>query len=318
MRIQIIAHNTKYSEYSPYRWDRMPGLLEKNRHTIDHVLKKDWKDFYSRYKSFKPDVVISAGMIGFFPTLLKKLGLIRAPIIHDWVDDYQDIMPKKYNKILVSFLEKFIIKNTDIVTTQSMYRVEKARRWGKEIKFFPQGVNDNFENRKPVKLKGAFKILYSGTISYNKRVDRLIKAVEGLECELYIIGERDREFKERVGSNVHMLGKVRNNNLPRYLKASDVLVLTMDADSTLKMYEYLKAGKVILGIKGKLNFVLTHNKNAYLTNNLREGIITLMNNRKLMKRLSSGARRFKVRTWQEVGKMYSDYITKEVNGKRER
>ncbi len=314
MRIQVIAHNTKYSEYSPYRWDRMPTLLERNGHIVDHVLKKYWADFYARYKSFKPDVVISAGIIGFLPALLKKAGLIRVPIVHDWVDDYPDIMPKKYNKTLISFLEKFTIKNTDIVTTQSMYRVERAGKWGKKIKFFPQGVNGNFANRAPAKLKGSFKILYSGTISYNKRVDRLIKAVEGLGCDLYIIGERDIEFNEHIGNNVHMLGKVRNNDLPRYLKAADVLVLTMDADSTLKMYEYLKAGKVILGIKGKLNYVLAHNKNAYLTNDLRDGIITLMRNKKLMKRLSAGARKFKIDTWEEVGKMYSDYITKEVNG----
>ncbi|MBI1972136.1 MAG: glycosyltransferase family 4 protein [Candidatus Aenigmarchaeota archaeon] len=316
MRMQVIAHNTKYSEYSPYRWDRMPLLLERNGHKIDHVLKRDWKNFYSRYRKFKPDVVISAGIIGFFPALLKKLGMIKVPIVHDWADDYSDIMPKKYNRTLVSLLEKFTVMNTDIVTTQSMYRVAKARRWGKAIKFFPQGINSNFPKKKPVKLIGRFKLLYAGTISYNKRVDRLVEAVKNLDCDLYLIGERDKEFKTHPASNVHMVGKVRNDNLPRYLKAADVLVLTMDADSTLKMYEYLKAGKPILGIRGKLNYALKHKKTAYLTGDLREGIKTLMGDKRLLKALAKGSRGFKTFTWEQVGKMYSDYITEKIQKTR--
>ncbi|MBI4177318.1 MAG: glycosyltransferase family 4 protein [Candidatus Aenigmarchaeota archaeon] len=311
MRIQVIAHNKKYSEYSPYRWDRMPILLGKNGHVVDHVLKKDWRNFYPRYMGFKPDIVISAGVIGFLPAFLKKIGLIKVPVIHDWVDDYADIMPKKYSRALIAFLEKFTVMNSDIVTTQSMYRVARGRSWGKDVKFFPQGVNTGFGKKKVIKLKGKFKLLYSGTISHNKRVDRLIEAVEGLGCELYLIGERDKDFAAKAGPNVHFIGKVKNENLPAYLKSADVLVLTMDADSTLKMYEYLKAGKPILGIRGKLNYILKHKENAYLTEDLREGAETLMKDKRIAGKISKGARKFKVFTWEQVGKMYSDYVSEQ-------
>jgi len=104
--------------------------------------------------------------------------------------------------------------------------------------------------------------------------------------------------------NVHFLGLIPQNELPRYLKTADILVLTADDDCTLKMFEYIKAGKAILGIRGRLNYVLTHLENAYLTDDIKKGLKALVENDELRKRLADGVKRVRVYTWREVADMY--------------
>ena len=303
MKIQVIAHNREKNPPVKMRWHWLPFYFEKFGYEVDHVLKKDWKYFYVKYLKFKPDVLISAGPIAFIPTLLKRLKIMNVVHVHDWTDDNVDIN-WEYGITKMALFEYFTVEHADVITTPSVFRKERCELWGKRVFFIPHGVSEDFDKKEPVELKGDIKVLYAGEISRRKRVDKLIKAVKNLNCELYIIGKIKEEFMKIAPPNVHFLGYIPQDEIPRYLKAADILVLTADDDCTLKMYEYIKAGKAILGIRGKLNYVLTHMENAYLTDDLFSGLKKLIEDDDLRMRLARNVRRMKVYTWKEIAKMY--------------
>lgn len=244
---------------------------------IAHNTEKNpaWKYFYLRYLKFKPDVLISVGPIAFVPTLLKKLKLIR---------------------------------NADFITTPCISKMERCEVLGKKAFYIPHGVSADFDEKKPINLEGNIKVLYAGEQSKVKRVDKLIKDVKDINCDLYLLGKINEKFKEIAPENVHFMGIVKHSELPSYLKAADILVLTADDDCTLKMFEYVKAGKTILGIRGRLNYFLTHLENAYLTDDLAKGLKELINNEELRSQLANNVKKIKIYTWEEIAREYIKFL----------
>jgi glycosyltransferase involved in cell wall biosynthesis len=318
MKIQIIAHNREINpQFAHMRWDRLPLLFEKSGHEVDHVLVKDWKRFYFRYLKFRPDVLISAGIIGSLPVFLKKIKLIRAPVVHDWTDDYTDVMGKTYGIDRIAFLEHFIIKNSDFITTPSRFLQKKCEIFGKRAVYIPHGVNPDFMGHKPYRLKGKIKVVYVGSQSVYKMTDKVIESARGLDCDLYLFGKTNEEFKKIAPGNVHFMGPVHHTEIPRCLMAADILILAADDDSTLKMFEYIKAGKCILGLKGRAEYFLTHGENAFLAHDLREGLKTLIENRELRNHIAAGAKKMRIHAWEEIAEMYLDFLYKIVNNQSE-
>lgn len=313
MRIQIISHATEKNPAAiKMRWHWLPMYFEEFGHEVDHVFKQDWKYFYYRYLKFKPDVLISVGPIAFMPSLLKKMGLIRAPHVHDWTDDNVDINGKEHGITKMALYEYFTVENADYIITPSIYRKERCELWGKNVLYIPHGVDKDFDKKEPAKINGKVKIMYAGEQSKRKRVDKLIEAVKDLDCDLYLFGRTNKDFEKLASKEVHFMGLVDQKEIPGYLKSMDILVLTMDNDSCLKMFEYIKAGKTILGIRGKLNYVLSHTENAYLTDDLAKGLMVLINNHELRDHLEENVKKIKVDTWEEIAEKYIYYLSKIV------
>lgn len=312
MRIQIIAHNEEKYPEKWMRWNWIPYYFEKMGHEVDHVLKKDWKFFYLKYLKFRPDVVISANIIGFLPAFLKRIGLINAPFVHDWNDDSTDVMGRKYGIDRIAFLEHYIIKNASHITTPSKFLQKKCEIFGRKVAYIPHGVKPNFEKVEPLELEGKVKMVYVGSQGEYKMVDKLVKSVRNMNCDLYLIGKTNERLKRIATKNVHFMGFKPHKEVPRYLKAADILVITSDDDCTLKMYEYLKMNKALLALKGRIGYLLDHRVNVYLTNDFREAIKELIKNTKLRNELAKNAKKIKVHTWKEISKKYLDFLKKVV------
>ncbi len=308
MKIMLVTgQREKYPLPKIHDWHYMLSLFEKKIGKIDVVLKKDWPFFYNQYLRYKPEIIICVGVIGAFVCFLKKLGLVNSIIINDWTDDWSEVMSGKYGYRNIAFLEKYMIRNSDFIITPSKRRYDIANKMGKKVFFRPHGTDMVFSGKK-AKLKGRFKILYVGSQERSKNVVRLIKAVKDLDVDLYLIGKTNPSLLPFSSKNVHFLGFKDPSELPAYYNASDLLALTMDNDSTLKIEEYKKARKPVIAIDGRLRSVFVHKENAYLTDDFRAGIIYLMKNKKLLLKLKKNSYKFKVDSWNEVAEKYINIL----------
>ena len=310
MRIQMLDLITTQEELDKYqRYFRvLADELQNLGCEVDYVLKKDLKWVYLKYLRFKPDVVISVSEEGPLPTLLKKLKLIRAPHVHCWTDDYVDINGREFGISFIAFCEYYTVANADFIITPSIYRKERCELWGKRVFYIPHGVDADFARKRPAKLEGTVKVVYVGEQSERKRVGELIAAVDGLDCDLYLLGKTNEEYQAKAPPNVHFMGYIDPSRIPGYLKAADILAMTPDDDCTLKMFEYIKAGKAILATRGKPGYFLTHLENAYLTDDLAKGLRELISDPVLRDRITEGVKKIKVYTWGEVAQMWLDAL----------
>ena len=310
MRIQMLDLITTQEELDKYqRYFRvLADGLQNLGCEVDYVLKKDLKWVYLRYLRFKPDVVISVSEEGPLPTLLKKLKLIRAPHVHCWTDDYVDINGREFGISFIAFCEYFTVANADFIITPSVYRKERCELWGKRVFYIPHGVDADFARKRPARLEGAVKVVYVGEQSERKRVGELIAAADGLDCDLYLLGETNEEYQAKAPPNVHFMGYIDPSQIPSYLKAAHILAMTPDDDCTLKMFEYIKAGKAILATRGKPGYFLTHLENAYLTDDLAKGLRELISNPVLRNRLAEEVKKIKVYNWDEVAQLWLDAL----------
>ena len=317
MKIQVIDHRPEKVPAKMIGWHLIPFILERKGHKIDIVSKKEWWKFYFKYLKFRPDVIVSSGIIGALVALLKKLRLVNVPHYHAWDDHYVEVMGKKWGIAKTAYFEYFIIKNADFVSTPSRFLYYNGKSIGREdIVNIPHGVDKDFDKVKAVDLKGNIKLVYLGDMSTAyKGVRKIIDAVRGLDVELYLLGEANKELQKIAPKNVHFLGHIPHIEVPGYLKVADILILTPDQDSCLKMFEYIKAGKPILAFKGKIGYVLTHEENAYLTEDFGKGLRELIADKELRDKIAKNIKNFKVYTWEEIADMHLENLKKLVRRK---
>jgi len=316
MKIQLMGHARTY------HWtikgsakkeligsgDIIEYYFHKRGYKLDHIRREDWKNFWFRYRKFRPDIIMTSGPIGFLFTLLRKIGIIRVPVVHFWHDNYVETMGDKWGKTFIGFLESFIVKNSDAVITQSLYRYNRCKKLGLKIFYYiPQGVHKAlFKKFKKIKLPGRnkIKLLYTGTISKQKKVDKLIRAVNGKDVDLILIGpEASNYFRKISKDNIYFLGLKRHKEIPSYLKSADILVLTEDNDSSLKFFEYAEVGKPILapdrGRLKKLSRYLKIRSEFYNFGNIMQKIKKSIKNKREFLNNSK-----KVKDWSEITEIY--------------
>ncbi|MDI6737838.1 MAG: glycosyltransferase [Nanoarchaeota archaeon] len=311
MRIQIVSGERNKRPYPViHDWHHLLYEFEKKGHEVEYTTKSEWPFFYLKYLKFKPDIVICVGVFGAFAAFLKKIRLIRKPIVNDWTDDWAEIMGEKYGYKRIAFLERYMLRNADLITTPSRFREKIARKNEWKVVFRPHGTDMDFTNAKPARLSGKFKIVYAGDMADSKRLDLLVNAVSNLGCELYLIGKPNPKLEGIAGRNVHFLGAKLPDELPSYYLAANVLAITMDNDSSLKIQEYVKSGKPIIARQGRMSNIFKHKQNAYLASDFKKGILELMNDKKLLKQIAAGSRKIRVYSWKEVAGLYLELMQK--------
>ena len=315
MKIQILtAAREKVPDPPIHDFERLPILFRKLGHDVDYIVKSEWWRVYLRYLKFKPDVIISVGPIAALPGFLKRIGLIkRALLVNDWTDYWTETMGEKHGIAKIAFLEFYGIEKADLVVTSTIFNYDRARLLGKKAYYRQHGVDLNLEKVKEAKLEGKFKILYCGSQDNKmKRIEKLIDAVRDLDCDLYLMGKPNPDLQKIASKNVHFLGFIPPKEIPPYYKAADIITMTMDSDGSLKLFQAFKVGKPLLALNGRISNILTHRENAYLTPNLREGLIELMKDKKLREYLSNNIKKMKTMTWEEVAKYYIEILEKEL------
>ncbi len=305
----------------PYSQSYIPFYLGK-KVNLRGVGKPDWVKFLSIYSEFKPDLIIVEWVpASLIPLFLRRMGVINCPITLNWGDYYAEMMDNnlKHPKFIVKLMEDYTIKNVDFITTVSRRNEKIAQKKGKTVFYIPHGVFSKYKktkvNLEKLKTKKEnISVIYLGEQSKWKKVDKIIEAVKGLPCDLFMFGKTNPDFQKIASKNVHFMGYVDKFEVKPILKQADILVNTSNQDCNYKIFEYINVGKAILAYDGLTNNILQNGENALLTKDFKKGLIELIKNKKLREKISKNIKSYKTYTWEELAdqyvKVYEDMLSK--------
>ncbi|MDP2926492.1 MAG: glycosyltransferase [Nanoarchaeota archaeon] len=329
MKILFVSNSTTH-DYNktpiigrPSAWNFLPYYLKKQDADVEvlGVGKYELYKTYFMYLKFKPDLIITTWIPAcFVPIFLKKIGLIKCPIIHRWEDYYEEMMTN-YPRLLTGFMERFSAKNADYIITVLKTNEEKAKKMNKQVFLLPfgliAGLGKTKINLDKLKTKRSnLKVIYSGTQEEWKRVDKIINAAKKVDCDLFLIGDTNPKLKALAEGykNIHFMGYLPSNELLSILKQGDILVNTANHDMCMKFIDYIAAGKVILAYDGRSNNFLKNRENAYLTKDFTEGLKELIKNKELRKKLGNNVKKIKLYTHEEVADIHLKLYKKILAG----
>jgi hypothetical protein len=265
MRILFVTHTIPEHWKNKYGWTYRIGLLRELGAEIRCVEKKEWTKIWKIHDEFMPDIIVGIGPITLIPIILKKLGKIPEPIVFDWNEEYPEIM-SKYP--LIRQVQEYIIKHTDFITTPAISRFSRARQERDEclIHLWQQTTGEYTEER--VKLIGQINAVYIGEQSDTKGTNKIIAAAsETPAITYYLIGKVNQEYAIQATDNVIFVGELSHDEVYKYINAADFCILTQDNDSAIKLFEYYRAKKPIVGIDG-IN-IMYHSSYIYLMKDLK-------------------------------------------------
>lgn len=215
---------------------------------------------------------------------------------------------------------KFVFNNADNITTVSEDLRDDIIKMGvkkDKVIMIPNGVDSSlFKKRNQQEQKGKLKIgrkkgkkqiLFVGHIIKEKGVGYLIEAVEKIKdenIELLLIGEGadEEEFREKTKNKkkkILFLGEKKQKQLAYYYNAADIFVLpSLSEGRPNTILEAMASEKPIIATNvGGIPELITDNKTGLLvkTKNIQDitdNITKLLDDKPLMERLASNARKF--------------------------
>jgi hypothetical protein len=213
----------------------------------------------------------------------------------------------------MAWMEKQIVIKSDGVVTLSYFNQERARAWGVECRYIPNGADEPCFNRaeRRTLLTGQMNLVYTGDQARWKRTADICEAMRHVpkEIKLYLTGERYAYLDGYASENCIFLGYVSKNEQFCVMDQADVLVCTADQDCNAKFHEYLRWKKPILGFDGRANLLFKNGRNALLTGDYSSAIMRLYREPELRRALAEhAAADIPVYSWQEIACLYESYF----------
>jgi glycosyltransferase involved in cell wall biosynthesis len=195
-------------------------------------------------------------------------------------------------------------------------------------KFSPLNRTENLWNQ-----NGRKVILFVGRLVEKKGTEYLIKAMEGLDAKLVIVGsgpegEKLRKLRETVDADIEFAGAKDKNALIEIFASCDVFclpsVLASDGDkdgTPVVLIEAMASGAPVVGTKiGGIPDVIRDGENGYLVEQkdvegLRSALRELLMDDEKRKRFSEASRRIaEAYDYKVIGEKYKQIIEC-MNGK---
>ena len=317
---------------APYSIDAIGYNLEKLGWIVAWL---GWADTHnpfhlaSEIDDFKPDIVYTYGSaVSLHPLFCRKFLCKHKAfkVVHGWDDHYGRIWGVLFGwpgKVLMNWMEKRIVKNSDAVVTLS-YELQKiGRKWGVECKYIPNGADpiENLPRSDKIKLEGRFKIVYTGDKAKWKRTSDICSAMQYLpkDIKLYLTGRTVKYLDKYASDNCVFLGWLTKEEQFGVMSQADAFVCTSDQDCNAKLQEYLRWKKPILAYDGEANNFFKNGETALLAKggNYAPLIEKLAADPDLCKRIAANAEReIPVYSWREIAGQFDEYFS-ELTSERE-
>ena len=309
---------------APYSIDAIGYNLEKLGWIVAWCgwkTSKSPRSLAKKIDEFKPDIIYTYGSTVALHPLLCRRFLCKHKafkVVHGWDDHYGRIWGDLFGwpgKVLMNWMEKRIVKNSDAVVTLS-YELQKiGRKWGVECKYIPNGAEplEKLTVKGDIKLEGRFNIVYTGDKAKWKRTADICATMAKLpkDIKLYLTGQNEAYLSKYESDNCIFLGWLTKEEQYNVMSQADAFVCTSDQDCNAKLQEYLRWKKPILGFDGEANNFFKNGENALLAKNgdYSPLIEKLASNPALCQRLSENAARdIPVYSWAEIAQQFDEYL----------
>lgn len=309
---------------APYSIDAIGYNLEKMGWSVGWMGRKTAVSLFNvarRIDDFKPDIIYTYGSTVALHPLICRRFLCKHKafkVVHGWDDPYGRIWNEMIGwpgKVLMNWMEKRIVKNSDGVVTLSYALQKKGRAWGIESHYIPNGADHTeLQPRSDrIKLEGRYKIVYTGDKIRWKRTEDILKSMQRLpkDIKLYMTGTCPDYVKPYLSENCISLGWVTKEEQFGVMSQADAFVCTSNQDCNAKIQEYLRWKKPILGFDGEANNFFKNGHNALLA---KDGdyvplIERLVNEPQLGPTLAqNAAAEIPVYTWPEIAQQFDAYF----------
>ena len=309
---------------APYSIDAIGYNLEKLGWSVGWC---GWKTSKSprllarKIDEFEPDVIYTYGStVALYPLLCRRF-LCRHKafkVVHGWDDHYGRIWGDLFGwpgKVLMNWMEKRIVRNSDAVVTLS-YELQKiGRKWGVECKYIPNGADplEKLVVKGDIRLSGRFNVVYTGDKAKWKRTEDVCAAMAKLprDIKLYLTGQNETYLEKYASENCIFLGWLTKEEQYNVMSQADAFVCTSDQDCNAKLQEYLRWKKPILGFDGEANNFFKNGENALLAKrgDYAPMIEKLASDPALCQSLSENAARdIPVYSWAEIAQQFDEYF----------
>lgn len=309
---------------APYSIDAMGYNLEKLGWEVGWC---GWRSSRSpfalarRIDEFKPSIVYTYGSTVALHPLFCRRFLCRHrafKVVHGWDDHYGRIWGNMFGwpgKVLMDWMEKRIVKNSDAVVTLS-YELQKiGRKWGVECKYIPNGADpvENLPRSGKIRLEGRFKIVYTGDKAKWKHTEDICRAMKGLpeDVKLYLTGKDEDYLMRYASNNCVFLGWLSKEEQYGVMAQADAFVCTSDQDCNAKLQEYLRWKKPILAYDGEPNNFFRNGETALLAKDGEYAplVMRLAGDPALCRQIAeNAAREIPVYSWSEIASQFDGYF----------
>ncbi len=251
------------------------------------------------------------GLIGIFSR--KLFGINSIPWVRggDWYLTRNTLIGKKIIRFVINSASKIFVQ-TYKTKKEILSEYPKAR-----LIVIPNGVEI-----KKNKASGD-KIIFIGNLIERKGVEYLIKAVEGLNTELLIIGDGpEKSSLERIsGKNTTFVGKIPHNKVDKYIEKGKILVLPSIKGEGLPnvILEAMATGVPVVATNlAGISNVIEHGKTGFIVkpanpNELRRYIKILLDDEKLRKKMSKNClKEIKKYSWEKILNKINDSHNYEI------
>lgn len=267
-------------------------------------------------KKFRPDIIYTRDVVVSW--FYKKLGYQTVYEIHN-----------PFETKIGNFIFKLVAPKIKIVATHNALKdfiINKYNLNSKNILVARNGVfledYDKIKEKKEVLkekylgLKGSdFVIMYSGNFQEGKGIELIFEAANQLPTIFFaIIGGNKEEIKKMIDvpKNILFLGRKLQEEIPPYLKSSDLLALpftkklrTYNYHCSLKIFQYMASNVPILASEGGATMEILNSHNSFLFNagklyDIVEKISWIQSNQKeALLRADQAFNEVKEYTWQK-------------------
>ena len=315
----------EHFRHAPYSIGAIGYNLEKLGWTVGWngwSSAKSIRALSRRIDEFRPSVIYTYGStLALHPLICRRLFCRHKAfkVVHGWDDEYGVIWNELFGwpgRMLMNWMEKRIVKNSDAVVTLSYFLQGKGAKWGVKCRYIPNGADplEMLTVNGQIKLKGRFNLVYTGDKAKWKRTHEICEAMRHVpkDIKLYLTGQNYPHLDKYASENCIFLGWVSKEEQFNVMSQADAFVVTSDQDCNAKLQEYLRWRKPILGYDGRPNLFFKNGENALLTKDYPTAIMRLVNDPDMRVRLVENAvRDIPVYSWREIAEQFDRYFMEE-------